>query len=83
MVDGLNLFFLGTGSNNYINIVRRCAMIEWNQEVGTCHDPQSRGLNLEFCEYCDTDRCNSAFGVKANVLFASLLSLGLVLFVRL
>ncbi|KAJ8915177.1 hypothetical protein NQ315_000430 [Exocentrus adspersus] len=68
--------------NSYVSIIRRCALIGFNEEVTTCHDPVSRGLTLEFCEYCDRDGCNSAFGVKANVFLASLLALGLILFFR-
>ncbi|KAJ8971318.1 hypothetical protein NQ314_000760 [Rhamnusium bicolor] len=68
--------------NNYISIVRRCAMLGLNEAVGTCHDPVSRGLSLEFCEYCDYDGCNSATGIKTNILLASILSIATVLFFR-
>ncbi|KAJ8983549.1 hypothetical protein NQ317_006594 [Molorchus minor] len=68
--------------SGYVSIVRRCAMIALNENVGTCHDPVSRGLSLEFCQYCDYDGCNSATGLKTNIALASISSLVLILFFR-
>nr|CAH7749189.1 unnamed protein product [Callosobruchus chinensis] len=65
----------------YSSIIRRCAIIPPEQTVGTCHEPVSRGLSLEFCEYCDYDGCNSATGLKTNyILLGSILAmLGFIL----
>ncbi|RZB40459.1 hypothetical protein BDFB_004506 [Asbolus verrucosus] len=49
------------------SISRHCQSVSNQQEVGTC---PNMGRDREFCEYCDSDGCNAAAGLKANVLAA-------------
>lgn len=61
-----------------LTYIRRCEMIPFEKEVGTCYDPVSRGISLDFCEYCEYDGCNSATGLKFNIFLASLVPLVLL-----
>ncbi|KAL1497958.1 hypothetical protein ABEB36_008836 [Hypothenemus hampei] len=61
-----------------LTYIRRCEMIPYEKEVGTCYDAVARGISLDFCEYCDNDGCNSATGLKFNILLASLVPLALI-----
>uniref|UniRef100_A0A6P7GF28 Probable ATP-dependent RNA helicase ddx42 n=1 Tax=Diabrotica virgifera virgifera TaxID=50390 RepID=A0A6P7GF28_DIAVI len=54
--------------SNYVSVVRRCELVPYEQTIGTCSQSVSRGLTLDFCEYCDWDGCNSANGHKTNLL---------------
>jgi hypothetical protein len=60
--------------SNYVSVVRRCEVVPYEQTVGTCSQGVSRGLTLDFCQYCDYDGCNSANGLETNVLVATLLA---------
>ncbi|CAH1116156.1 unnamed protein product [Phaedon cochleariae] len=57
--------------NNYVSIIRRCESIPFEQTVGTCQPSVNRGLQLDFCEYCDYDGCNSATRLKMNIFLAA------------
>lgn len=63
---------------NQVTYIRRCEMISFDKDVGTCYEAVARGISLDFCEYCDHDGCNSATGLKFNVLLASLVPMVLL-----
>ncbi|XP_057656678.1 uncharacterized protein LOC130894108 [Diorhabda carinulata] len=67
--------------SNYVSVVRRCELVPYEQKVGTCSQSVNRGLTLDFCEYCDYDGCNSANGIKTNILIATTIAF-LVLFLH-
>ncbi|KAF7279342.1 uncharacterized protein LOC143206587 [Rhynchophorus ferrugineus] len=66
-----------------LTFIRRCEMIPLNMDIGSCDDRVARGISLEFCEYCDYDGCNSATGLKFNIILASLVPLVMLLSVAL
>ncbi|XP_072392950.1 uncharacterized protein [Diabrotica undecimpunctata] len=66
--------------SNYVSVVRRCELVPFEQTVGTCSQGVSRGLLLEFCEYCDYDGCNSATGHKTNLLAVMISLIALFLY---
>ena len=64
--------FLILVGEHQVTYIRRCEMVSYEKDVGTCYDPVARGISLDFCEYCDYDGCNSATSLKLNVILASL-----------
>ncbi|CAG9856813.1 unnamed protein product [Phyllotreta striolata] len=66
--------------SSYMSVVRRCELIPYEQSVGTCSQGVSKGLTLDFCEYCDWDGCNSATGLKTNLFLAAGVSSVLLFF---
>ncbi|ENN81733.1 polyribonucleotide nucleotidyltransferase [Dendroctonus ponderosae] len=61
-----------------LTYIRRCEMIPFEKEVGTCYEAVARGISLDFCEYCEYDGCNSATGLKFNIFLASFVPLVLI-----
>ncbi|KAJ8959173.1 hypothetical protein NQ318_022434 [Aromia moschata] len=80
--DMLRVAFWAENGLNYESTVRECAMVDFDNDVTTCHVPVDSGFTLISCHYCEYDRCNSSTGLKTNILLAGALAVASVLFLR-
>ncbi|XP_044759376.1 uncharacterized protein LOC123317079 [Coccinella septempunctata] len=63
---------VSTSNDQRTLTIRDCVTIPNSQSVGKCPSESNSYIQVDFCEYCDTDGCNSGSSLQVNVAVAAL-----------
>ncbi|XP_045475933.1 uncharacterized protein LOC123681724 [Harmonia axyridis] len=71
---------VSTSNDQKTLTIRDCVTIPAGQSVGKCPSESNSYIQVDFCEYCDTDGCNSGNSIQVNlaVAFTSFIALFLL-----
>jgi len=70
----LKRVYRGTGNSDIPNVQRECRLVSKSLKEGECPEELTadRSRTVDFCGTCDFDGCNTASGIKTNLMSAIL-----------